>query len=1150
MGILSLDNKIIPVRAGERRDWGNLPGSSISLAISDLLASANDLYLLITNDSVSAEHIQRELAFFEPSVPVYRFPDWETLIYDSFSPHQDIISDRLRMLNHLPHIDAGVLIVPATTLMQKLAPPQFILNESLLISVGQKLDFVKIRKKLSSVAYLSVDNVLEHGEFAVRGSIMDIFPMGSNKPYRIDLFDNEVESIRIFEPETQLSIEKVSSIELLPAREFPLTEKAVKQFQDRWYEKLSDDRGSPIYSDISAGISPAGIEYYLPLFFDELATLFDYVPKDTLIITTDIENTLRDNWTQAWTRYENLRYDIIKPILPPNELLLPTEEVFSILKDFPRVEIKTDSHSKYNFGFSPLPDVSLEERNLDPLQNLKKYVKRSSSRLLITAESAGRKEIMNELFERNQLTPEIIDNWQSFLNTDQKICLCIADIERGFAEQSSQITLITEQQLFGERVLQQRRRKRSNNNAADLMIKSLTELHIGAPVVHIDHGVGRYLGLQTLSVDEEETEFLCLEYDEHAKLYVPVSSLHLISRYAGSEDGNAPLHRLGGDTWNKTKRRAAEQIYDVAAELLNIYARRAAKEGFSFASPDEIYDQFVSSFPFEETPDQESAISSVVADMGETKAMDRLICGDVGFGKTEVAMRAAFIAVQAGKQVAVLVPTTLLAQQHQQTFEDRFAAWPISISSISRFRTKKEQDIIRKTMETGQVDIVIGTHALIQDDVVFKDLGLLIIDEEHRFGVRQKEKLKSLRAEVDILTLTATPIPRTLNMAISNMRDLSIIATPPSRRLSIKTFVQEYNEGLIKEAIQRELMRGGQVYYLHNEVRNIDQTLGKLQSLVPEARIAIGHGQMRERQLERIMSDFYHKKVNILVCTTIIENGIDIPNANTIIIERADKFGLAQIHQLRGRVGRSHHQAYAYLMTPNPKVMSSDAQKRLEAISEADDLGAGFILATHDLEIRGAGELLGDGQTGNIQTIGYSMYMEMLDNAVKAIQDGQTPNLDRPLHEGTEINLRISAIIPEAYLPDTHARLVLYKRIANAKTEAELRELQVEMIDRFSLLPDATRNLFRITLIKINASSLGIKKIDAGINQGRLEFLQDTVISPDAIVSLVQSKPQSYKLINANQLTFYEAMEKPETRFTVVENLLKLLERNKIGIAS
>ena len=1149
MGILSLKNKMIPKRHGERRDWGNLPGSSVSLALADVLEAGNDLCLVIANDSASAEQIRKELIFFKPLTPVYCFPDWETLIYDSFSPHQDIISDRLRMLNQLPTLNTGVVIVPANTAMQKLSPPHFILNESLLISVGQKFDFLQMRKKLESVAYRSVDNVVEHGEFAVRGSIMDIFPMGSNEPYRIDLFDDEIDSIRVFEPETQLSIDKVSNIELLPAREVPMTKDAVRRFQNRWHENLSDIRDSPIYKDVSAGISPTGIEYYIPLFFDELATLFDYIPEDALLVTTDVERALKDHWEQAWTRYESLRHDILKPILPPNELLLSPEQVFRSLKNYPRIEIKTDSTSKHNFSFTSLPDLTIQQRNQNPLENLKKHLDSSTSRLLITAESTGRKEIMNELFHRNQLQPTIIDDWQSFLNSDQSFCLCVADIERGFAEQITNLVLITEQQLFGARVLQQRRRERTKSNAADMVFKSLTELHIGAPVVHIDHGVGRYGGLQTLSIDDEDMEFLCLEYDEKAKLYVPVSSLHLISRYAASEDGNAPLHRLGGDIWQRTKRKAAEQIYDVAAELLNIYARRAAKKGFSYALSDEAYEQFSSSFPFEETPDQESAISNVIADMREEKAMDRLICGDVGFGKTEVAMRAAFIAVQAGKQVAVLVPTTLLAQQHEQTFNDRFAEWPITIDSISRFRTKKEQKEICQRMKSGHLDIVIGTHILIQDNIEFKDLGLLIVDEEHRFGVRQKEKLKSLRAEVDILTLTATPIPRTLNMAISNMRDLTIIATPPSKRLSIKTFVQEYNKRVIKEAIQRELIRGGQVYYLHNEVKDIEQTAIKLQELIPEARIAIGHGQMRERELEQVMSDFYHKKANLLVCTTIIETGIDIPNANTIIIERADKFGLAQIHQLRGRVGRSHHQAYAYLLTPNPKIMTNDARKRLEAISEAEDLGAGFILATHDLEIRGAGELLGDGQTGNIQSIGYSMYMEMLDQAVKAIQDGKTPNLDRPLRDGIEINLRIPALIPESYLPDTHARLVLYKRIANAKTETELRELKVEMIDRFSLLPDATHNLFRLTLIKITASFLGIKKIDAGINQGRIEFQQDTVINPSTIVSLVQSKPQNYKLTNANQLTFYEVMEEPEVRFTVIEHLLEHLESNKIAIA-
>ena len=708
---------------------------------------------------------------------------------------------------------------------------------------------------------------------------------------------------------------------------------------------------------------------------------------------------------------------------------------------------------------------------------------------------------------------------------------------------------MTEQHLFGEHVLQQRRRDKQKDNAAELIVKSLTELNIGSPVVHIDHGVGRYLGLSTLVIDDQETEFLCLGYQQEAKLYVPVSSLHLISRYSGADEAVAPLHRLGGDVWEKAKRRAAEQIRDVAAELLNIYARRAAKKGYAFLAPDESYHKFAAAFPFEETPDQQTAIERVIADMMQEKSMDHLICGDVGFGKTEVAMRAAFIAVQSGKQVAVLVPTTLLAQQHTRTFKDRFSDWPVNIDSISRFKTKKEQHKVSEQLAAGTLDIVIGTHALIQDSMVMKNLGLVIIDEEHRFGVRQKEKLKSLRSEVDILTMTATPIPRTLNMAMSGMRDLTIIATPPPKRLSIKTFVRQENDGLIKEAIQRELMRGGQVYYLHNEVKTIENTARKLQEMIPEARIVIGHGQMRERELEQVMSDFYHKRASVLVCSTIIETGIDVPNANTIIMDRADKLGLAQIHQLRGRVGRSHHQAYAYLLTPHPKAMTRDAVKRLDAIVEAEALGSGFILATLDLEIRGAGELLGDEQTGNMQTVGYSLFMEMLDQAVKAIKDGKTPNLDRSLKEETEINLRLPALIPSDYLPDVHGRLVLYKRISNAKDNEQLKNLQVEMIDRFGLLPEATKTLFRITSLKLKAQRLGIKKLDAGAQGGKIEFSQDTKVDPFNIVQLVQSEPHRYRLPTPNQLSFEENMEKPESRFQKIERLLDRLDRKGLAIA-
>jgi transcription-repair coupling factor (superfamily II helicase) len=1155
----------IPTEAGERRHWSNLPGSSSSLLISEIIKREGRFCLVIASDMQSAERIHQELSFFvgssehsgqaseQSSQPLIQlFPDWETLVYDSFSPHQDIISERLKILNQLPSQQAGALVVPATTLMHKIAPRSFSLGSSLILDVGQKFDINAMRRQLESAAYRCVETVSEHGEFAVRGAIMDVYPMGSDLPYRLDLFDDEIESLRTFDPETQLSIDRVASVHLLPAREYPLTEQAIKQFQNQWHLTFKGDaRKCPIYQDVSQGLSPAGVEYYLPLFFDAAESLFDYLPDNSLVVGEDIDAILRRHWRDAEARYDSLRYDIQKPILPPGDILLDADQLFTACNQRPRLEIReTGVEQGDQFAFSSLPNVAINERGQQPLENLQRLLSSTTSKTLIITESNGRREVVDELFRRHGLKPDVADNWADFLANPAPLQLAVASLERGLRLDSSEILMLTEQQLFGDHVLQKRRRDRQKDNAAELVIKSLTELNIGSPVVHSDHGVGRYMGLQTLTIDSQETEFLTLSYQDEARLYVPVSALHLISRYAAADETVAPLHKLGGDTWEKAKRKAAEQVRDVAAELLNIYARREAKKGFAYPMPDEAYEQFASAFPFEETPDQQTAIENVVGDMVNQKAMDHLICGDVGFGKTEVAMRAAFLAVHAGKQVAILVPTTLLAQQHNNTFKDRFAEWPVSIESISRFKTKKEQQVVADKMRAGTVDIVIGTHGLLQAGMKFKDLGLVIIDEEHRFGVRQKEKLKSMRAEVDILTMTATPIPRTLNMAMAGMRDLTIIATPPAKRLSIKTFVRQRSDALVKEAIQRELMRGGQVYYLHNEVKTIENTAQKLLELVPEARIAVGHGQMRERELEQVMSDFYHKRANILVCTTIIETGIDIPNANTIIMDRADRFGLAQIHQLRGRVGRSHHQAYAYLLTPHPKSMTSDAVKRLDAISEAEDLGAGFILATHDLEIRGAGELLGDDQTGNMHSIGFPLYMEMLDRAVSAIKDGKTPNMDLPLREDTDINLRLPALIPESYLPDVHQRLVLYKRISNAETHDQLRELQVEMIDRFGLLPEQVKTLFRVTALKLRAEKLGIKKLDAGPKGGKLEFAQSTPVDPFSIVQLVQSAPNRYRLATANQLAFEENMEVAETRFQKVEKLFERLEQNVNAIAS
>ncbi|MBB6340920.1 transcription-repair coupling factor (superfamily II helicase) [Pseudomonas fluvialis] len=1141
MSVLHLPK--LPAAAGKQL-WGNLPGAAQALAIAEAASAARRFTLLLTADSQSAERLQEELSFFAPELPVLHFPDWETLPYDQFSPHQDIISQRIATLYRLPEIKHGVLVVPIATALHRLAPTRFLLGSGLVLDVGQKLDVEEMRARLEAAGYRCVDTVYEHGEFAVRGALIDLFPMGSETPYRIDLFDDEIETLRTFDPETQRSVDKVESIRLLPAREFPLEKKAVTDFRGRFRERFDVDfRRCPIYQDLASGITPAGIEYYLPLFFEQSATLFDYLPGDTQVFSLPgIEQAAEHFWNDARNRYEDRRYDPERPLLPPADIFLPVEDCFARLKHWPRVVVSQEDVEvgvgRERFNAQALPELAIQAKASEPLAALRRFIEGYPGRVLFCAESAGRREVLLELLARLKLKPVEVGGWPEFSACGERLAITIAPLDEGLL--LDDIALIAESPLFGQRVMQRRRREKSRD-AGDNVIKNLTELREGAPVVHIDHGVGRYLGLVTMEFDGQAAEFLALMYAEEAKLYVPVSSLHLIARYTGSDDALAPLHRLGSETWQKAKRKAAEQVRDVAAELLDIYARRAAREGYAFKDPAADYATFSAGFPFEETPDQQSAIDAVLADMLAAKPMDRLVCGDVGFGKTEVAMRAAFIAVHSGRQVAVLVPTTLLAQQHYNSFRDRFADWPVTVEVMSRFKSAKEVNEAVAKLAEGKVDIVIGTHKLLQDDVKFHNLGLVIIDEEHRFGVRQKEQLKALRSEVDILTLTATPIPRTLNMAVSGMRDLSIIATPPARRLSVRTFVMEQNEPTIKEALLRELLRGGQVYYLHNDVKTIEKCAADLAALVPEARIAIGHGQMNERDLERVMSDFYHKRFNVLIASTIIETGIDVPSANTIIIERADKFGLAQLHQLRGRVGRSHHQAYAYLLTPPRKQMTEDAQKRLEAIANAQDLGAGFVLATHDLEIRGAGELLGDGQSGQIQAVGFTLYMEMLERAVKAIRKGEQPNLEQPLGGGPEVNLRVPALIPDDYLPDVHARLILYKRIASAIDEDGLKELQVEMIDRFGLLPDATKNLVRLTLLKLQAEKLGIRKVDAGPQGGRIEFAGNTCVDPLTLIKLIQSQPNRYKFEGATVFKFQVPMERPEERFNTLEALFERL---------
>ena len=1142
----------LPQRPGERLQWGRLYGATPGLAIASAAQSRQGLILALVEDVQTAARLREEIAFFraDSDLPVIGFPDWETLPYDVFSPLPELVSERLLTLHRLPDLTRGILIVPVGTLMQRLPPREFVDGQSLVMQVGDRLDLDVTRQRLERAGYSCVSQVIGHGEYAVRGSLLDVFPMGSQVPLRIDLFDREVETIRTFDPENQRSREKLERIRLLPAREFPLTEEAITGFRQRYRASFEGDpQSSLVYREVSDGRTPGGLEYYLPLFFERTATLFDYLPEGVLVLeSAGCRDAAAGFFAGVEQRYEQRRHDIERPLLPPARLYLAPEEVAGALNrqsgvHYQSAEIperRRGYADQCNFATAGLPPLSIQARAAEPAQALKAFLAEPGRRVLFVAESTGRREMLADHLGGFGIRARQVAGWRAFLDGDQPIGLTVAPLEQGLLLERPDIALVTETQLYGERVRQERRR-RARERDSDAIVRNLTELTEGAPVVHEQHGVGRYLGLQTLSVGGMTTEFLALEYANGDKLYVPVSSLHLISRYTGASPENAPLHRLGGDQWDRIKRKAAQKAHDVAAELLDIYARRAAREGVAFPDGGDEYAAFAAAFAFEETPDQLRAIEGVLADMADPKPMDRVVCGDVGFGKTEVAMRAAFMAVHGGRQAVVLVPTTLLAQQHFENFSDRFADWPVKIESLSRFRTAKEQKKVLDGLADGTIDIVVGTHKLLQPSIQFKNLGLAIIDEEHRFGVRHKEQLKNLRSEVDVLTLTATPIPRTLNMAMSGMRDLSIIATPPVERHPIKTFVSPWNDGLIQEAVQRELKRGGQVYFLHNEVETIENQAQKLEALIPEARVQIAHGQMRERDLERVMRDFYHQRFNLLVCTTIIESGIDVPSANTIIINRADKLGLAQLHQLRGRVGRSHHRAYAYLITPPAKAMTADAKKRLEAIESMEDLGAGFTLATHDLEIRGAGELLGDEQSGQITEVGFTLYMDLLERAVEALKAGRTPELDRPLDHGTEIDLGLPALLPSDYLPDVQARLVLYKRIASARNSDELRELQVEMIDRFGLLPEPARNLLEITELKLRVQPYGIRKIEAGPASGRILFTEAPKIDHARLIQLIQTKPKEFRLEGGDKLKFFRDMAEPGQRMLAVGAVVEQL---------
>ena len=1138
---------------GKRFALPRPPGSGDALWLARLAqreGAQGRRVAMITADALDAQRLLDEMPFFAPELRCVLFPDWETLPYDSFSPHQDLISERLATLWRISRGEADVVLIPATTALYRLAPPSFLAGYTFEFKVGQRLDEAQLKSQLTLAGYQHVTQVVSPGEYAVRGGLIDLFPMGSPIPLRVDLFDDEIDSIRTFDPDSQRSLYPVPEVRLLPGREFPMDETARARFRQRWRELLEGDpTRSRLYKDMGLGVATAGIEYYLPLFFDDTATVFDYLGDSaTVVLHGDVEQAFQQFWSDTQDRYRLVQGDPDRPALPPSLLFLNAEQFYGLANLHAQLALRsppdTDAHAQV---IGPLSDVRVERGSDEPLQRLQQHLTQSKRRVLVLAESDGRRESLLDFMRAGGLSMPMADSLQAFLDDQEPIALATSSLSQGFAWIETGVDLVTETELFATPATARRRKKQEQVSDVEALIKDLSELQLGDPVVHTAHGIGRYRGLVHLDMGQvaddgtpEKQEFLHLEYADQAVLYVPVSQLHLISRYTGVSADEAPLHKLGSAQWDKARRKAAEQVRDAAAELLNIYARRAAREGHAFRFMAQDYETFARDFGFEETADQNAAIHAVIQDMVSPRPMDRLVCGDVGFGKTEVALRAAFVAVTAGKQVAFLAPTTLLAEQHYQTLVDRFAKWPVKIAEMSRFRTAKEIQTAAEGLAKGQVDIVVGTHKLLSPSIQFKDLGLLIIDEEHRFGVKHKEAMKALRAEVDVLTLTATPIPRTLGMALEGLRDLSVIATAPQRRLAIKTFVRNEGNGVIREAVLRELKRGGQCYFLHNEVDTIENRKAQLETFLPEARIAIAHGQMPERELERVMRDFVAQRFNVLLCSTIIETGIDVPTANTILMSRADKFGLAQLHQLRGRVGRSHHQAYAYLLVPELEGLSKQAQQRLDAIQQMEELGSGFYLAMHDLEIRGAGEVLGDNQSGNMMEVGFQLYNEMLALAVRSLKEGKEPDLLSPLSITTEINLHHPALLPDDYCGDIHLRLSFYKKLATAQNNDQIDRLHEELVDRFGKLPHQAQSLIDVHRLRVLARPYGVSKIDAAPGVTIISFRPNPPIDASRILELVQ-KNRHIRLAGNDKLRIERELPEVVARVQMVRDVLRHL---------